>query len=61
MSYLRQTLRNNLRHKGRRIVYVHGVGDGTLATALRKELDETFALSTSWLPGIPGTTKVTIR
>ena len=61
MSYFRQTLRNNLRHKGRRIVYVHGVGDGTLATALRKELDETFALSTSWLPGIPGTTKVTIR
>ncbi|MBQ9449821.1 MAG: hypothetical protein IJU34_00675 [Bacteroidales bacterium] len=61
MNYFRQTLRHNLRHKGRRIVFVHGIGDGVLAQAVRKELDEAFALSCSYTVGPMGTTIVTIR
>ena len=61
MNYFRQTLRHNLRHKGRRITFVHGVGDGVLAAALRKELDEAFALSCSYTVGTPGLTRVTIK
>ena len=61
MNYFRQILRKNLKHRGRRIVFIHGVGDGTLASALRKELDEVFALSCIYTPGPMGVTNVTIR
>lgn len=61
MNYFRQILRQNLRHRGRRIMFIHGVGDGTLASAIRKELDETFALTCSYTVGTPGVTTVTIR
>ena len=61
MNYFRQILRKNLKHRGRRIVFIHGVGDGTLASALRKELDEVFALSCTYTPGPMGVTNVTIR
>lgn len=44
-----------------RIEFVHGIGDGILKDAMRKELDETFALSCSWLPGPAGVTIVTIK
>lgn len=61
MNYFRQVLRKNLKHRGRRIVFIHGVGDGTLATALRKELDEVFAVSCTYTFGPMGVTNVTIR
>ncbi|MCR4860698.1 MAG: hypothetical protein K5910_08560 [Bacteroidales bacterium] len=61
MGYFRQVLRRNLKYKGKRIVFVHGVGDGVLAAAIRKELDEAFALSCSYTPGPMGVTNVTIR
>lgn len=61
MNYFRQILRQNLKHKGKRIVFIHGVGDGTLATAIRKELDEVFALSCVYTYGPMGATNVTIK
>ena len=53
--------RKNLKHRGRRIIFIHGVGDGTLAAALRNELDEVFALSCTYTFGPMGVTNVTIR
>lgn len=61
MNYFRQVLRKNLKYKGKRIVFIHGVGDGVLASAIRKELDEVFALSCSYTFGPMGATNVTIR
>ena len=61
MNYFRQVLRNNLKHKGKRIIFIHGVGDGTLAQTIRKELDEVFALSCSYTFGPMGATNVTIK
>ena len=61
LNYFLQILRKNLKHRGRRIVFIHGVGDGTLASAIRKELDEVFALSCTYTPGAMGVTNVTIR
>jgi len=61
MNYFRQILRQNLKHKGKRIVFIHGVGDGILALAIRKELDEVFALSCSYTYGPMGATNVTIK
>ena len=61
MNYFRQVLRKNLKHRGRRVVFIHGVGDGTLAAAIRKELDEVYAISCSYTFGPMGVTNVTIR
>ena len=61
LNYFRQVLRKNLKHRGRRIVFIHGVGDGTLASAIRKELDDVVALSCTYTPGPMGVTNVTIR
>ena len=61
MNYFRQVLRKNLKHRGRRLIFIHGVGDGTLASAIRKELDEVFALSCTYTFGPMGITNVTIR
>ena len=59
--YYYQVLRQNLKHKGKRIVFIHGVGDGILAQAIRKNLDEVFALSCSYTYGPMGATNVTIK
>lgn len=61
MNYFRQVLRKNLKHRGKRITFVHGLGDGVLASAIRKELDEVFAVSCSYTFGPMGATNVTIR
>lgn len=61
MNYFRQVLRKNLKHRGRRLIFIHGVGDGALSAALRKELDEVFALSCTYTYSTPGITNVTIR
>ena len=40
---------------------LHGVGDGILRDAIRKEIDEAYALTCSWAPGPAGVTIVTVR
>lgn len=61
MEFFRGVLRRNLKHRGKKIVFVHGVGDGTLAAAIRRELDEVYALRCTYTVGTPGVTHVTIR
>lgn len=61
MNYFRLVLRGNLKYRGRRIVFIHGVGDGILASALCRELDEAFALTCTYTYGQPGVTVVTVR
>lgn len=61
LEYFKRIIRQNQKHRGMRINVVHGVGDGILKDAIRKEIDETFALSCSWAPGIAGVTVVTIK
>jgi hypothetical protein len=61
LTVFRQTLRQNLRHRGLQITFIHGVGDSILSSAIRKELDERYAVSCSYTVGQPGVTKVTIH
>ena len=61
MNYFRQILRKNLKYKGKRIIFIHGIGDGVLSAAIRKELDDVFAVSCTYTFGPMGTTNVTIR
>ena len=61
MEYFKMVLRKNLKHRGMRINVVHGVGDGILKDAVRKEIDEAFALSCTWAPGIAGVTIITVK
>ena len=44
-----------------KICFIHGVGDGILKAALRRELDEVLALRCSYTVGDPAVTTVTIR
>ena len=61
METFRKVIRENLSHKGMKITFVHGIGDGILKTAIRKELDEVLALRCSYSVGDPAVTVVTIR
>ena len=61
MGIFRKVIRENISHKGRKITFIHGVGDGILKAAIRKELDEVFALRCSYSVGDPAVTVVTIR
>ena len=61
IEYFKHTVRKYQKHRGMKINVVHGVGDGTLRDAVRKEIDETFALSCTWSPGIAGVTVVTVK
>lgn len=66
IEYFRKIIRDNLKYKGRRIIFIHGDGDGTLRAAIRRELDEAFALSCTYNPAPAeiygtGATTVTIR
>lgn len=60
MDIFRRTIRENLPHKGLKITFIHGIGDGILKTAIRKELDEVFVLKCSYSVGDPAVTVVTI-
>lgn len=57
----RKVIRENLRHKGRRLTFIHGTGDGILKAAIRKELDEVLALRCTYSIGDPSVTVVQIR
>ncbi len=57
----RKVVRQNLSHRGMKMTFIHGVGDGILKAAIRKELDEVLALRCSYSVGDPAVTIVTIR
>jgi len=57
----RKVVRQILSHRGMKITFIHGVGDGILKAAIRKELDEVLALRCSYSVGDPAVTVVTIR
>ena len=61
METFRKMIRENLSHRGMKITFVHGIGDGILKAAIRKELDEVLALRCSYSVGDPAVTVVTIR
>ena len=61
MAIFRKIIRENMSHKGRRITFIHGVGDGILKAAIRKELDEVLALRCSYSVGDPAVTIVSIK
>ena len=60
MEIFRKVIRENMRHRGRTITFIHGVGDGILKAAIRKELDEVLALRCSYSVGDPAVTVVSI-
>ena len=53
MDTFRKIVRINISHKGRTITFIHGIGDGILKAAIRKELDEVLALRCSYCVGDP--------
>ena len=61
LEYFKSILHKYMKHRGMRISFIHGVGDGILMDAIRKEIDEVYALTCYWTPGPAGVTKVTIR
>ena len=61
MEIFRKVIRENMSHRGMKISFIHGIGDGILKAAIRKELDEVLALRCSYSVGDPAVTVVTIR
>ena len=61
LETFRKVIRDNAHHRGRTITFIHGVGDGILKAAIRKELDEVLALRCSYSVGDPAVTIVSIR
>ena len=61
LEHFRSVMRTQLKHRGSRVIFVHGVGDGILKKAVRDELDTTYALSCTWNPYGDGATAVTIK
>ena len=61
METFRKVIRGHLHHKGMKITFIHGIGDGILKTAIRKELDEVLALRCSYSVGDPAVTVVFIK
>ena len=61
METFKRIINENIQHKGMKISFIHGIGDGTLKAAIRKELDEVLAIRCSYSVGDPAVTTVTIR
>ena len=61
MDTFKRVINENLRRRGTKISFIHGVGDGILKAAIRKELDEVLALRCSYSLGDPAVTVVTIK
>jgi hypothetical protein len=61
MDTFKRMIRENLSHRGMKISFIHGVGDGILKSALRKELDEVLALRCTYSVGDPAVTVVSIK
>ena len=60
METFRRVIRENANRRGMKITFIHGIGDGILKAAIRKELDEVLALRCSYCIGDPAVTIVTI-
>lgn len=61
IDLFKKVIHENLQHKGLKINFIHGIGDGILKAAIRKELDEVLSLRCSYSVGNPAITVVTIR
>ena len=61
MDTFRRIIRQNTSRRGMKITFIHGIGDGILKAAIRKELNEVLALRCSYSVGDPAVTVVTIR
>ena len=61
MDTFKRVIRENLSHRGMKISFIHGIGDGTLKAAIRRELDDVLALRCTYSVGDPAVTVVTIR
>ena len=61
MDTFRRTLCENLSHRGLKICFIHGIGDGILKAAIRKELDEVHTLRCSYSVGDPAVTVVSVK
>ena len=61
MDTFRKIIRENISHRGKKITFIHGIGDGILKAAIRKELDEVLALRCSYCVGDPAVTIVSIK
>ena len=61
MDTFRKVIRENISHRGRKITFIHGISDGILKAAIRKELDEVLALRCSYSVGDPAITVVSIK
>lgn len=61
MDTFKRVIRENLSRRGMKISFIHGVGDGILKSAIRKELDEVLALRCTYSVGDPAVTIVSIR
>ena len=57
----RKVIRENISHRGMKISFIHGIGDGILKAAIRKELDEVLAFRCSYSVGDPAVTIVSIK
>ena len=61
MATFRRIIRENANRRGMKLTFIHGIGDGILKAAIRRELDEVLALRCSYSVGDPAVTVVTIR
>lgn len=61
MGIFRRVIRENVNRRGMKITFIHGIGDGILKAAIRKELDEVHSLRCSYSVGDPAVTVVTIK
>ena len=61
MDTFRRIIRENANRRGMRITFIHGIGDGILKAAIRKELDEVLGLRCSYSVGDPAVTIVNIK
>ena len=61
MDTFRKIVHENISHRGKKITFIHGIGDGILKTAIRKELDEVLVLRCSYSVGDPAITIVFIK
>ena len=61
MDTFRRVIRENANRRGMKITFIHGIGDGILKAAIRKELDEILALRCSYSVGDPAVTTVYIK
>lgn len=61
METFRKVIRENLSRRGMKITFIHGIGDGTLKSAIRRELDEVLILRCTYTVGDPAVTTVIIK